>query len=197
MVLTSFCLILLFYSSSNCVVSFLFSVLDIIYAVLRFIFAHKWYHCFLCLPSLGLADQVFSSTDCSNEICLLSPQVSQAVTSQFGDIWESLTFVYSWTSCTVTLCKLHNYSLLSEAAVWMVNAMSRTNRQVERCLWEYQRDDERHLPLQVFLLSFYESPTWAPSQRPHFCFSCADLFFYCSNFVSVKILFLYGRIYAI
>lgn len=75
------------------------------------------------------------------------------------DVWKSLTSTDSWASCTVILCRVQNYSLVTKAVAWMVNAGIKMDREVERHLWEGQR----YLPSQFLLpvsLLHGESSTW-------------------------------------
>lgn len=146
-------------SFSKWIISFLFLVLHIIYIVVLFKFAQIWWHWFLCLAFPRIHYPVFHFHRCRKEMrCCDSGSASQ-----FGCGVGKL----SWMSGRVwPLDGLHNYALLTEAAVWVVNSMIRMDGQMEKCLWV----DQRYLPSQV--LSF----TWgitllkhAVSQRPHFC----------------------------
>lgn len=157
-------------SFSEWMMSFLFSVLHIIYTTVYFILAQTWRHWFSVLHSLGFTSHVFASTDGNNEVPVLWPWLSHPANSQFGcdvgkavlDIWKSLTPAGSWASCTVVLCRLQNYSLLTKAVAWIINAGIKMDREVERHLWEGQR----HLPSQFLLpVSFCYMVNHPPEPR--------------------------------
>lgn len=134
--------------------SSLFSVLHIIYTTVYFIFAWTWRHWCSVLHSLGFTSHVFASTDGNNEVTVLWPWFSHPANSQFRCDVGKLSWMFgrAWplqilgqaiqlfhVGCRITL--------LTKAVVWMVNAVIKRYREVERHLWEGQR----YLPSQFLL----------------------------------------------